>query len=1746
MIVRIYQLFADSDNGHALTKVAGSALQSETDFSIYNFGEIKQSVEYKDGLFKLDSLSLITDGIPEWYFKAFDSGAESGAYKPFVVEVRDGHAQDQWAASDVVFHGIVDPDSVQYDLETWKTNFTVWSWEYILTNSEDVPARSVYETYATQPVRMDDISANGSFRVYLYGDVSEGDVLVFDSAIGEQRGVARSVFDEGGGVKSARVTLPQMKTVVPEVPCKFVVREKYWGPSRNNNKKWWLDYFAVSTNLFTADTTEAEAGYLTVYKGTNPIWSGPMDSVQEVEENDGSKWAYIDPKGSGTHWIDDEYDGNFDPAALDVYTLKIERRVPVDVHQKITVLGRDIYGYGNAVSWFLDYAVLDTRGATPTGILFGLCSLRSTPKLSLFASVVNEFSVPDGGYAGRIDREMDFPTKLIDSLRAIQRTSRNYVRFIPTKDDSLDLPRLRVEVRGVEDAAQEAAIDASALVVKSWSEKTVDAPVRAVVVEAPDVEKPDDYGDVVGWYPDNPSATDKVGVPQGDDVVKLKTLLRPAYSGDAYAGGKAHVINDAALRTSAERWYAFFRTLGAKADVVLYGIHTGMVGKKYTFDVPYTNAQDVTEPRTGVVVASSINQTNQTTTLTLRRGAYEAPSGEYVKLVPNYTPVVQTAAAPVSVQLDGSRSIAPDDTAFAWNVVAGPNAPQTANGKNATISLDAGIHEINFTAVSPGGADHTEKLYVEVVVRDVRKLTAQPSVEHSAIEDGAAGSLTVTVLKDGALPEVVFRKASGRNLRADDDETFAVSTDDGAQWTFVETVMLHESHNSYIEAEVRHQNGIVEVIGPVAFDADTVPNPSWSHKFDWNGTAFTVYVTLDGDSDTASGEVVVDDGSTQNTTVVNGRNVYFSAGSYAPDTSLTITATAYNGADATGTPQAAPAVWNTSTPAAVGGLDQGTTIEFAGNGIDVSPSGPLSLNTNPTVNLSLDTSFTPNFAQIELGSAATASNHGVRADRTITLTGSNGVEIDTGSSVAKDLTGDVTFALRTSQDLRTSASPQFSALGVGGTSSGFSLNVHGDAAVSGYLGSTTYVSGFGGSGWRVDASGNLEVDNLTVRNALTTSDFIKSQISIERGSALFSGGARVAQVIGPNITSSDGQYAMDGDDFELVFEQDHPFQTGDLLQARRYDASNMYLSVVWVVHVHDTDPKRCVVDTYSVHSQQTAIPQVGFDYARFGSTADADRQGTVYISTVDGGSPFVDVLGDVDHPEDWFGDASGTYSGAKTMARFGKLDGLTTRSGPLSGYGLMADAGSIAGWHFDSRKLASPGLGVIIGDHLSLNNAPRRILIGNWGDGTAPHVKVLGPSTGDFVQMYYNSDSQWGVWGETGGSKVFELGSTNQIAGWEFDRTNLTKTVDGVELTMGTLHKDDAVGFRASDVSSSREAGLRSYFGHPQLWAYDPAGFEARMGGSPWSSFGFVLKTGSTEVFNVDSAGATIAGWQFDENRITKNLYGMELAMGRTHDYSHNYWGWRISRPDQEVGMRVTQGNSSMQLYAYTSAAGPDSTAYAVMGQPWYTPSGWPTTNGTPDVGFLLHAAGDDVLTVHSGGAFITGDISVSGGAIKAGWDLTHEEWINRFDQDGISIFNPNNWANDSDVTNRTTISWWQPSSESGADSMHIYGAPKEHAVYFQTRTGTSAKSFFYVGQSGLVVKRPNRDDEHIMTVLPGLLAHFEAPVLQFMRTDYLPAPNNSGSAQLRVYYKNGTKRIYVDFGDGTRYEVSMSRGAVG
>jgi hypothetical protein len=205
-----------------------------------------------------------------------------------------------------------------------------------------------------------------------------------------------------------------------------------------------------------------------------------------------------------------------------------------------------------------------------------------------------------------------------------------------------------------------------------------------------------------------------------------------------------------------------------------------------------------------------------------------------------------------------------------------------------------------------------------------------------------------------------------------------------------------------------------------------------------------------------------------------------------------------------------------------------------------------------------------------------------------------------------------------------------------------------------------FISGFTGSGWRIDEYGNAFFNNLDVRKEFNVYELVVNKISGSNGAIAVTDSATIESV----ADTDDGlSYAFRIDTAEETIQI--PFRVGDILRCQIWTGSSIKYYTL-IVNSYDTGRFTCL------KSSKTGggIPAKGDSVHRFGNVSDTDRQGLLYLTSSDSHSPYMDVLDGI---------TSDDFTG-KTRVRLGKLDGITDPNyGPLSGYGLYTDNGYFRG-----------------------------------------------------------------------------------------------------------------------------------------------------------------------------------------------------------------------------------------------------------------------------------------------------------------------------------------------------------------------------------------------------------------------------------------------------------------------------------
>lgn len=210
-----------------------------------------------------------------------------------------------------------------------------------------------------------------------------------------------------------------------------------------------------------------------------------------------------------------------------------------------------------------------------------------------------------------------------------------------------------------------------------------------------------------------------------------------------------------------------------------------------------------------------------------------------------------------------------------------------------------------------------------------------------------------------------------------------------------------------------------------------------------------------------------------------------------------------------------------------------------------------------------------------------------------------------------------------------------------------------------WVGTSQFVSGFAGSGWKLGISEggtdcDLTVDNLWVRKTMNVYELIINQIRATNGALWVSDAIKINYVIPQSATLF--TCGIDTDDGNII----QPFAVNDLIRCQKWTGRGIkyYTARVTLIDAGGGYFEALRIDG-------TDIPEPNDDVVRIGNTTNTNRQGALYLTSNDSGAPYMDILDGV---------TTASFAGC-TKVRLGKLTGITDADfgGALSGYGLYSN-----------------------------------------------------------------------------------------------------------------------------------------------------------------------------------------------------------------------------------------------------------------------------------------------------------------------------------------------------------------------------------------------------------------------------------------------------------------------------------------
>lgn len=251
-------------------------------------------------------------------------------------------------------------------------------------------------------------------------------------------------------------------------------------------------------------------------------------------------------------------------------------------------------------------------------------------------------------------------------------------------------------------------------------------------------------------------------------------------------------------------------------------------------------------------------------------------------------------------------------------------------------------------------------------------------------------------------------------------------------------------------------------------------------------------------------------------------------------------------------------------------------------------------------------------------------------------------------------------------------------------------------------GDTTFVSGFKGSGMKlskdVNSKYNLELDNLTVRGGMSVYELTVNKVRATNGALYVSDSCKIKNC---HIEPNNGNPY-----WKLYTEDTNTFQVGDVVKCQVYSDNGVKCYILKIDWVNSTSFS-CPISKIIQGGTGANIPAIGDTLVRIASDV-ANRQGTIYLTSSDTNSPYIQVVD---------GATSANLAG-DVKVRLGKLEGITsTYFGNLTGYGLYtnnavldnarvsgnisATSGNIGGFNIANSSLST--------NYVDLNNTTKSI-----------------------------------------------------------------------------------------------------------------------------------------------------------------------------------------------------------------------------------------------------------------------------------------------------------------------------------------------------------------------------------------------------------------------------------------------------
>lgn len=824
-----------------------------------DISDIQETLETEDGLYQIDAVSVTLKGLPATYFQNY--GFTAMLTNPFVFLFRENDT--------TLFHGVVDPEGINYNQKTKLTSVTIFSWDYLLS-SVPVPARSIFVTDLAK--KYNSRTDGGWMEIYrvvgewdLWDDniVQIGDFVKFSGPNGEHRSAVIDV----GNIDSEKMKVKIADDAETEIVSGSVDNINVVAFVNDNGTPFALgDLTLIRFQITIVD----EAVYsileaLTNRTNTITINESGLDPLTFIFkgehitfERDGETVIIQPPLvpvsgGLATN--------GFIPAPYQSWrgnttaTYEIQAEPVVAEATSIEIHGRALYGH---------YPGSPEAEYEMTDVLDGAFQM---DEFGVIKHVFQPIPTPPVHIEGDwyLNKYSDYPPDVVDMISMTTGTTQSWLRLKPSHTAGL-LPRITPTLLLRQKVNQTDIPVLAANTVIEWGERVVDLVPSAVVVKPNSPYfKRDGYPDQVGFWTDDIETRDpdRYGLPQGAGVLNVEVNEVPANAprtaASIFTGGGEPAINDARLSEIAKRIYEFYEAVPGYATGEIKGLRPDLLGN-------YVSYAEVDGGRTMFVTQQTLSYREGKTSFTGRLG-------EYIPVLTS-TPVAKITGQTVYTDIDGGgtevvrlsglQSYDPLETnlSYSWLV----DGIERSTTGILEYAMTTGTHAVQLTVTNSQLNSSVASVTVFVIATELVEANLQANdffqIEKVQVEDSGTqyGELRLYPLIDvEAISKLRARSASGAELAPLDKSSGNVDTwypdapltdtDANSRFYYYFRVALAENHISSIEVFAAMDPSVraTPYTRAFSFDRDRIPAAVFALYI--SGT--DLYLAWDGDEDLA-------------------------------------------------------------------------------------------------------------------------------------------------------------------------------------------------------------------------------------------------------------------------------------------------------------------------------------------------------------------------------------------------------------------------------------------------------------------------------------------------------------------------------------------------------------------------------------------------------------------------------------------------------------------------------------------------------------------------------------------------------------------------------------------------------------------------------------------------------------------------------------------------------------------------------